>query len=441
MLVRGFSRRALLIFAISAAWRLPVSATPPPAACATDDQLYTVTPCSVSPGGTYKIVIRRDPSARPPSPRYDSSYTLRCAVADPQAAKVSVFASDASQAGFWTGSLAVDQGAQLGDNFLLLKIYPDGTTCADPAKPKLPPSPAGPILEELLPFRVGASAPGVSAPDSAPAVDVAWKVLSKNVVSDNFGSRIAKLYYGILVYVGNNAGYDIQLAGVYFKLPASAGLTAPLPSDQYRTVRSSLEREELVGLRNTSVSLLRAAGPILAGAIPFFTGSTAAARNRKYNFQIFLDIFSNPFEKMVELVFPDLTVSQLVALDNQALRDGAILANHTSSPLLVFVDKGAVVPPGSPNPRRVQTSCAASDFQCDYLEARYQNRNRLRSRFKSDHDPLQVMRALGELTLVGKYVAYGDRLSFSGKAAGTTPAQPAQMTQPAEMTQPAQILK
>jgi hypothetical protein len=408
--VRGFPRRTLPLFILLSSAAIPMSAAT--TECATDDQLYTVTPCSGSPGGVYKIVVKSNAST--PA----NAYSLRCATLDPQGNKVSISSADSSQAAFLTASLDVNPAAPLGDGFLLLKIYPAGITCADPTNPQLPSPLPAPVLEELLPFRLAAvQSPGTLVTNAlaiTPQVDVAWKVLSKNVVSDNFGARIAKMYYGIVVYLGNNAGYDLQLAGIYFKLPAGAGVMAPLPTDPYRIVRSSLEREELVGLRNTTVNVLRALGPILTGAIPFFRGSTAAAKNHKYTFQIFLDIFSNPFEKMLELVLPDLTVSQLVALDNQALRDGAIVANNTSAPLLVFVDKASLVPPHPVNPGHARIQCATKDWNCDYMQARYDNRKSLRSLLKSDHDPLQVMQALGELTLIGKYVSYGPRVNFSG---------------------------
>jgi hypothetical protein len=432
MLVRGFSNRALLFLGIFAGPAIPLMAAT--GACATDDRLYTATPCAGSPGNAYKIVVKRDAAIQPASSGHDQNYTLRCASVDPQGSKVALSSSDTSQAAFWTGTLVVDPAAPLGESFLLLKIYPVGTTCGNSSNPQLPPSPAGPVLQELLPFHLTASASASTNPVSAnpgavPRVDVAWKVLSKNVVSDNFGARIAKMYYGIAVYLGNNAGYDLQLNGVYFKLPAGAGLTAPLPTDQYRSVRSSLEREELVGLRNTTVNLLRALGPILTGVIPFFDGSTAAARNHKLSFQIFLNLFSNPFERMLELVMPDLTVNQLVALDNQALRDGAIIGNNTSTPLLVFVDKGSLAPPQPMNPGHASAQCGTTDWNCDYMQTRYRNRNHLRSRFKSDHDPLQVMQALGELTLIGKYVSYGDRISFGAKPMPTpAAAQPNQIS-------------
>lgn len=413
--------RALLLLGILAGPAIPASAST--AACATDDRLYTATPCSGSPGGAYQIVIKRDPSIKPANAQYDNNYTLQCASADPQGSKIAVTSFDASQAAFWTGSLVVDQAAPLGENFLLLRVYPSGATCADPANPQLPTHPAGPVMQELLPFRItSAASPGPAIPPNAPQVDVAWKVLSKNVVSDSFGARIAKMYYGIVVYLGNNAGYDLQLAGVYFKLPAGAGVTAPLPTDSYRTVRSSLQREQLIGLRNTSVNLVRALGPILTGVLPFFGGSTAAARNHKYNFQAFLNVFSNPFERMLELVLPDLTVNQLVALDNQALRDGAVISNNSSTPLLVFVDKGTLAPLNPMDPGSGSVACGPNDWNCDYMRTRYKNRRYLRSRFKSDHDPLQVMQALGELTLIGKYVAYSDRVTFRGTAMPLTPA-------------------
>ena len=406
--MRRFASGTLLFFCISA---IPVGAAAP--ACFSDDLLYSATPCSGSPGGTYKVVIKRETSAKPSNAHYDDNYTLQCASIDPQGSKLTISSSDSSQSSFWSGSLVADQAAPAADNYLLLKIYPAGTTCPDPTHPQLPPNAAGPAIEELLPFRLSAGSPAPAMPANPSAVDVAWKVLPRNVVSDNFGARIAKMYYGIVVYLGNNAGSDLQLAGIYFKLPDGAGLTAPLPTEPYRIVRSSLEREQLVGFRNLSVNIVRAIGPILAGAIPFFNGSTAAARNHKYNFENFLNIFSNPFEKMLELVVPDLTVNQLITLDNQALREGAIIGNNTSTPLLVFVDKGSLAPAHPENPGRGKTTCGHTGWNCDYMQTRYNNRKYLRSRFKNDHDPIEVMQALGELTLVGKYVTYSDRVTVS----------------------------
>jgi hypothetical protein len=235
---------------------------------------------------------------------------------------------------FLTGSVQVDAAAPVGVNFLLLKTYAlVSSACPNPL-------PATPSHQELVPFSIAALPPPGAIPTAGPVVDISWKVLPRTVTSDNFGARVAKLYYAIVVYIGNNAGYDLQLAGVYFELPTGSNLQTPIPVDPYRIVRGSLQHEQIIGLRNTTVNVVKGIGPILTAATPFFSGSTAAARNHKTNFQTFTGLFTNPFATGLELVFPDLTVNQLVALDNQALRDSVIVNNNTSVPLLVFVDKG-----------------------------------------------------------------------------------------------------
>ncbi len=156
----------------------------------------------------------------------------------------------------------------------------------------------------------------------------------------------------------------------------------------------------------------------------------------------------------MELIFPDLTVNQLVALDNQALRDSVIVSNNTSVPLLVFVDKAILASPGTPLSVTTSTTtttststkstanstaisrtettantCAAPGASQDpncYMQNLYAKRKMLNSTFKHDHDPLVVMRELGDLTLVGKYIQYSDRISLTGKAPAPTqpPATP-----------------
>src|SRR5262249_48619318 len=88
-----------------------------------------------------------------------------------------------------------------------------------------------------------------------------------------------------------------------------------------------------------SCTLLTVSGQLLTGATVFFQGSTAAALNHKKNFQGFVNVFSNPFEKGFALVFPDKTVNQLVQLDNQTLRDAAIVPNNTQQRTLVFLNR------------------------------------------------------------------------------------------------------
>jgi hypothetical protein len=226
-------------------------------------------------------------------------------------------------------------------------------------------------------------------------VDIAWKVLPRRVVADSFGSRIAKLYYAVVVVVGNNSGYDLQVSSIFFRLPKDAGLSAPAPADPYRIVRGSLEREHLVGLRNTMINVIKGLGPILSGASVFYTGSSTDSINDGRRYSQIVNLVTNPFEKGLEIAFPDKTINQMVALDNQAMRDSAIIPDKSQQELLVFVSRDLLIPP--------QDGTAATEAK----------RRALRGRFRGEFEPMLVMRELGDLVLTGKSVQYVNRISVS----------------------------
>ena len=201
-----------------------------------------------------------------------------------------------------------------------------------------------------IPIKVIAKAAGPIPPGLKPQVDIAWGVLPRRISADNFGARITKLYYPIEVVIGNNSGYDLQIASVQFQLACPEESKCEpksdfpnVPSDSYYTVRTSLQHEQLIGFRNTTVNIVKAVGPILTGSAVFFNGSTAMALNHRKLFGNLTNVFSNPFEKGLELVFPDETVQQLVNLDNHALRDGLIISNNTQIRTIVFINKDILV--------------------------------------------------------------------------------------------------
>ena len=209
-------------------------------------------------------------------------------------------------------------------------------------------------------------------------VDLSWKVLPRRVAADNYGTRIAKLYFAVVAVVGNNSGKDLQVSSLFFQLPASSGIVAPVPSDPYRIVRGTLEHERQLGVRNLAINLIKGVGPLLGGVTVFFS---AVAYTRA------VDLFTNPFEKGLEMVFPDRTISQLASLDGQALRDSALIGNNSQQTLIVFVSRDLIVTAN--------------------------NRKQMVSRFKSEFEPQAVMRALGDLVLVGKSLSFSDRVKVT----------------------------
>lgn len=324
---------------------------------------YTLSPSQGVPGKTYGLAIQ--------------SNTQDLTKAEFKALGVGVTTSNkVCQAHACTATLTIASDVDTQQTYVLLSPTQGGESV-------------------LLPFSV-VPQPGGIPPGIDPSVDVAWKVVSKKVESDNFGKRISKLYYAIEVFIGNNSGYDLQVAGIYFQLPSicpgkidvdtkipNKDNCSPIPTDPYRTVRASLEREQEIGARNTTVNIVKALGPMLTPGTAFF-GSSTKALHHKSEYATWADIFSGPFEKGLELIMPDQTVRQLTALDNQTLRDSLVVSNNSTVPTLVFIDKRSL-------------KAANSDA-------------------KSKDDPQEVMGRLGTLRLEGKCVQYLRRVSITSNA-------------------------
>jgi hypothetical protein len=236
----------------------------------------------------------------------------------------------------------------------------------------------------------GAPPPGAIPPGLSPQVDVMWSVLPSKIIHDNFGKRIKDEYYGIELVVGNNSGYDLQIASVGFIAPqlflASGPNKYKLPTVTYQMTRGTLIREQQVGFRNTLVGSLNAFGPILTGTVPYFHSIP-----HRSNFSQFINVFSNPLEKGVELVAPDTTVGHLVRLEQQSLRiDNAnnptVIRNNTQYATVTFFPKG--------------------QLEQYFNEHKEMNRK----------NPAVVMQVLGELVLIGQPVQYLNRVSLIGAA-------------------------
>ncbi|MDP9171859.1 MAG: hypothetical protein M3N54_14680 [Acidobacteriota bacterium] len=286
--------------------------------------------------------------------------------------------------------------------------------------------------EPSISFEVIDKPAGPIPPGLAPTVDVMWKVLPKTVSADNFGARVSKLYYAIELTIGNDSGYDLQITDVGFDLNGSAKLTPNtlITSDHYRTVRSSLQHEQLIGFRNTAVNIVKALGPVLTGVTLFYNpqhlvNNMLVANHSRQNFAQFVEIFSNPFEKGLEAVFPDLTVQQLINLDNRTLREGAVIANNTQVPVIVFLSKDTIAKDriiGQWLSNNIYSAEATHSGVPSTTPSKSRNAT-LDSTFKHDHNPLDVQRALGNLVLAGRSIQYLNRVRVvqSPPSSPTTP--------------------
>jgi hypothetical protein len=264
-------------------------------------------------------------------------------------------------------------------------------------------------------FTVADSAPGPVPPGIEPSVDVTWKVLSRKTLADNFGRRVANLYYGIEVVLGNDSGYDLSIASINFSLSRPTHM--PVPNDSYRIVRGSLEHEQQVGVRNTAVNVIKGIGPVLTGASVFFNTQlhlkmgVLIYNNNKLFYTEIVGIFTSPFEKAIELIFPDLTIPQLNALDNETLRDGMIIHNNEPVRTIVFISQATLA-------RFTSVPIFKTN---DVTSAPF----KLKSGLKKEFDPLDVADALGDLVLEGKIIDYRRRIHIVTKS-NQTPAAPLQ---------------
>ena len=244
------------------------------------------------------------------------------------------------------------------DGFTLYAPQGSGLSVAE-AKPSgchltarvtvLPDAPTGPAQLWLrqgayttpVTFNVSGITAGPKPPGLAGTqVDVMWSVLPPSVVGDNFGRKIKERYYGIEVVIGNNTGYDLQVASVGFTVPKltdeAGGYT--VPSTGYRVARGSLQRRQELNPRNLILNGLQVIGPILTGLTSFFPNIGS-----RTNYLEAANVISNPLEKGLRFALPDLTVAQLDRLADQTFRDDiparTFIPNNTQIRILTFVPK------------------------------------------------------------------------------------------------------
>jgi hypothetical protein len=207
-----------------------------------------------------------------------------------------------------------------------------------------------------------------------------WFVISKGIVKDNFGRRIANTYYGVQITLSNGSYDTMQVVSTGFTIPSladnlryqvlsrSATDLGDVQSVSYDLVRRTLERGAEQSPRNLTLRSLASLGSVLTGLTPFFHVPT-----HRSNFLQIANIISNPIEAGIQIIFPDNTMAELKQLENTTLREGAVIAPGTNLTAVVFLPK-------------------------DLL-----NFN------KKDETPQAVMKALGELVVVSDRLRRLDR--------------------------------
>ncbi|HET6978690.1 MAG TPA: hypothetical protein VFI24_20330 [Pyrinomonadaceae bacterium] len=328
--------------------------------------VYDISPPSGVPGRAYAVnIISHDPSKK--------QITAQTSVFAPAGINVSDVTMIANNG--LSATITIPDDAPLGHVQIVLK---------DTAS-------AGATIIGVADFDITSVAQGAIPPGLDPEVDVMWTVMAKNVVHHNFGSKIAKHYYGIQLSIGNNSGFDLQIASVGFRLPANTNIKNIVPTNSYRATRGTLEREQEIGTRAKVFNSLKTAGLLLTGFLPFWHVLGPAANAAR-----FADILNGPVITGVGLVYPDTTVSQMTRLDDQMLRDGLIIKNNSQVRTTVFV------------PKQLLNIAKNEGVNDDKTLKRYNAEKKKGIDYRND--PQYVNLRLGDLVLIGQAVKYLNRV-------------------------------
>lgn len=312
---------------------------------------YNINPSSGTAGTTFDAIVLSESTCKEESPLRGMKIL---SIGD-----VTVKDQEARSGCFLEATIEISEFAPQGERFLLI-VPQDGVADAGEI---------GFVKFRVLPIR------GHPLPTLDPSVDLMWKILARKSVHDNFGRRVAKRYYSIEVMIGNNSGHDLQVAGVGFTMPHfKTKATHIVPSDSYKVVRGSLEREAEFGLRHFALGTIKTLGLLMTGLVLFLDTPLSDAP-KVANF------INSPVQEGFEVLFPRTTIAQLQRLEIQALHDGVIIPDGTQQRTLAFISK-------------------------DMVGLESANRD----------DPQKVMASLGQLILVGHQVAYRERVQIVSEA-------------------------
>ena len=365
--------------------------------------VYDMTPPVGTPGADYVVtVLSRDPNRR--------EITDKCRFVPPVGITVTGFTPTSSNS--FTVRITIPKETPLGECRFLVK---------DKETPKEGQDDSRVIGTADFDVTV---VPGPIPPGMDPQVDVMWGVMGKEIVHHNFGHKIADNYYAIQLTIGNDSGFDLQIAGVGFRLPASSEITNVVPTNSYRATRGTLERAQQVGFRATLLSIAKGLGNLYTGFLPFWRSTTNP--NRKANAGLWGTIVNGPFIAGLEGALPDTTVRQLTRLDDQTLRDGLIVKNNSQVVTLVWVPKRLLnlskrngdMDPDNPrrfkdDPKKKGQRIAKTAADGLYADGITNWRD----------DPQYVNKKLGELVILGQAIKYLNRVQVvrTAEGAGVTP--------------------
>lgn len=214
-------------------------------------------------------------------------------------------------------------------------------------------------------LNISAYAPTTKQKEAVPAgleyeVDAMFQPMSFEAAKDVFGRRVAKQYYAVVVSLGNNTGYDLQINKLGFRttrsikvpdldrngnaiyddsgLPKLRNELLDVTAIDRSLVRSSIERDQSIGKRSLVLSLIGGVGTFATGFSPFFH-----AANPKANFASFTSLLNGQLKDGFTMGVPDLTIGHLNRLDSGlVMNQDFVLPNNSERNTVVFVPRSAL---------------------------------------------------------------------------------------------------
>ena len=177
------------IFAVLAAGTAPAQQP----ATNSNPRVYSMNPSTGAVGKTFGVVVQSDETCGAKKHLEGMAILV--------AGDITIKDQKVQSGCLLTGTITISESAKLGKR-LFPVVRQNGNT--DKGE-------VGVIKIDVTPVEARPKPPGLD-----PQVDLMWKILPRKVVHDNFGRRIAKRYYAVEAMIGNNSGYDLQIAGVGF---------------------------------------------------------------------------------------------------------------------------------------------------------------------------------------------------------------------------------
>jgi hypothetical protein len=191
-------------------------------------------------------------------------------------------------------------------------------------------------------------------------VDSMVQPMSYKGAKDVFGRRVADAYYAIVIALGNNTGFDLQINKIGFvtsipmQVPELDQNQRPVlnPDKTLKTrtelleitaidrslIRSSIEKEQNFGARALALNLLGGVGTVTTGFLPFFH-----ALGPRANFSSFTSVVNGQLKDGFVQSVPDLTIRHLNRLDSGLIMDqDFVLPNNSERNTVVFVPRNVL---------------------------------------------------------------------------------------------------